>query len=220
MNNGDEFVNEIMNVNEKSSNYIMKKYKNSLDYEKLNSEDYLNYKLREKITHFLIPLNLNSVLIDKIFFLTKKFKSKIKENKLIPIVSYVAVQESGLNISPNELFKKLKLKKAWYIKYAKYIRSNGADFNELFYPKKNKKKNHKKIKDNDLNKEIVIYSEKDKNDFATIPEKHINLEGIKTLNLETKVNIKINNHNSIERARSEKSILESIFRINMSVHLF
>lgn len=196
MNHDDEFVNEIVNVNEKTPNYLMKKYKNSLDYEKLNSEDYLNYKLKEKIINYLIPLNLNSALIEKIYLLTKKFKFKIKESKLIPIVSYIVIQESGLNVSHNELFKKLKLKKAWFIKYAKYIRSNGADFNELSYLEKNKSKKLRKDKDNVSNNETFVVLDKDIKD-----SKAINING-KYSNLDDRANFDKDN-NSTKSSETE-----------------
>ena len=203
MNYDEEYVNEIVNVNEKT-NYLMKKYKNSLDYEKLNSVDYLNYKLKEKITNFLIPLNLNSLIIDKIYLLTKKFKSRIKQNKLIPIVSYIVIQENGLNISHNELFKKLKLKKTWYIKYAKYIKDNGARINELSNLEKNKRKKKKSIPGENISN-LELDNNKDNIQTDTIYKK--DLDNI-NLNVDQKLmNIMIdNNHNSVELQEKEKSI--------------
>jgi hypothetical protein len=165
MNHEDEYVNEIVNKNEKNSNYFLsKKYKNSLDYEKLKSEEYKNYKLKEKITNYLIPLNLSAKIIDEIFLLTKKFKERIKENILIPIVSFYVIKGTDLNISTNELIKKLKFKKSYYLKYSKYLKDKNADINEIEISKR------KKIKMKEENATIIIIDDinlinKDKNNL-------------------------------------------------------
>jgi len=157
----DEYVNEIVIMKDKKDDfYLNKKYKTSLDYEKLKSDVYINYKLKDKITNFLIPLNLSSNIIEEIFLLTKKFKFKISENKLIPIASYIVIKDSGLNISSNELFKILKLKKSWYIKYAKYLKDNKADINQIQVFNK-KKKREEIIKSSESQKVNIVDDKKE-----------------------------------------------------------
>ena len=125
----------------------------------------------------------------------------------------MVIQESGLNISHNELLRKLKFKKAWYIKYAKYIRSNGADINELSYLEKNRSKKYKKIKDNGSNDKIGIELNGDKTPLAAITKININLDDNRTnFVLQTKPIINFTNNDLIEYEVSEKGIYLYIFR--------
>ena len=160
MNIEEDFVNEIgFNHDNNNPYYYSRKFKNSLDFEKLKSEEYLNYKLKEKIYNYLISLNLNEKTKEEIFLLCKKFKKKIRENILIPIASYFVIKKNNIPISQNELFKKLNFRKSWYLKYAKYF--NNKELNILENNKNTSQKSKNKIKqeklDNSLKEEVIKY---------------------------------------------------------------
>lgn len=195
-NHSDDYVNEIVNINEKNNNFFQaKKFKNSLDFEKLKSEDYLNYKLKEKIYNFLIPLNLSPKIKEEIFLKIKKFKKNIKESILIPIVSYIVIKHNNLNISQNELCKKLKLRKSWYIKYAKYFKSNDLDINEIQYLTKSKKKKKGSNKFIDNNNYVVINNQPDNQG-----DHKINDDNKNTFNLVNR------NHNDAAESLQDRSM--------------
>jgi len=109
-----------------SKNYITKnKPTNSLDYMKLNSEDYLKFKLELRVKEKIKCLNIDEKYLKEIFEIInlnyKIFKNSMRISDIIPIVIYKIIKRYNLPIANNEIFEKLVLNKSKYLKLSNKI---------------------------------------------------------------------------------------------------
>lgn len=121
----ENFIIECNNI--KVNNYINKKPRNSLDFMKLNSDEYLKYKFESKVKEQLKNLKLEERIIKEITETSFYYLNKIKEDKkvnlkksdLISIITFKFVKYYNLNIFQYNLIEKINLDKSKYLKYSK-----------------------------------------------------------------------------------------------------
>ena len=122
------------NVPSSTSNYhnflnFKKRPSNSLDYMKFQSEDYLRYKIENKVRDRIKELNLGNKIESQIvgicYNLYKKFKQNEKEKirmcDLIPIVAFKFIKSNRIPISHKDAIEKLKLDKSKFLKFSNQI---------------------------------------------------------------------------------------------------
>lgn len=110
-----------------SLNY-KKRPTNSLDYMKFQSEDYLRYKIENKVRDRIKELNLGNKLETQIFEIVFNFYKKFKEKSekirlfdLIPIVTFKVIKHDRIPISNKTAIEKLKLDKSKFLKFSNRI---------------------------------------------------------------------------------------------------
>jgi hypothetical protein len=104
---------------------------NSLEYMKFQSEDYLRYKIENKVKDRIKELNLGNKIETQIFEVCfnfyKKFKEKPSEEEkirlcdLIPIVAYKIIKCNRITISHKDAIEKLNLDKSKFLKFSNQI---------------------------------------------------------------------------------------------------
>jgi hypothetical protein len=116
MNSEDDFVHE----EKMSKNFIkFEKPTNSLNYANFQSEEYLTWKLKEKIRLKLRDFPILNKYISEIcdLVIINSKKHNIRSNDLISIITYKLIKKNKLHITHTELFDKLNFDKAKYLKY-------------------------------------------------------------------------------------------------------
>jgi len=123
----DNFVND-ENVEKKFIKFSSNP-KTSLDYANMQSEEYLTWKLKEKIKEKLRHISLADKYINEICELTliNYNKNKIRISDIIAIVTYKIIKKYDLNIPCNEFFKKINFDKSKYLKYSNDVRIGSID---------------------------------------------------------------------------------------------
>lgn len=125
-----------------SKNYIKtNKPVNSLDYLKFHSEEYLKYKLEQKVKDRINGLNLGDKYIKEVFEIVYYNHKLLKERQsnnpgltgprvsdIISIVVYKIIKKYNLPVSHNEIFGKISLDKSKYLKFSNMIKvSEGGE---------------------------------------------------------------------------------------------
>lgn len=102
---------------------VKRKPNNTLDYLKYKSEEYLQWKLKEKIIGKINLLKLSDKYINEIYEICERYYKKIdvRISDIISIVTYKVIKKYNLHISHSELFEKLELDKSKYLKHANKI---------------------------------------------------------------------------------------------------
>lgn len=143
-----------------------KRPSNSLDYMKFQSEDYLRYKLENKVRDRIKELNLGNKIESQIvgicYNFYKKFKQTEKEKirmcDLIPIVAFKFLKSNRIPISHKDAIEKLKLDKSKFLKFSNQICL--GDEKVVFKFESGPNFNFKYADDSDLKEKINAFNNK------------------------------------------------------------
>jgi hypothetical protein len=117
--------NEYDKTSRAKKNYVIftKRPTNTLDFMNMNSDEYKNWKIKERIKQLLSPFNITEKYINEISdsCILYKNKSKYKLRSILPVVAYKVIKNNNLQISHSDLFKKLNFKKSKYLSLSNCI---------------------------------------------------------------------------------------------------
>jgi hypothetical protein len=119
----DMFVNEFEPVKRKVFHNFKSRPTNIVEYEKFNSVEYKEYKLKQRVIQLLQGLKIPDLCVNEIYemCLLHKKSSGLEIKEIIAIITYKMVKKNGFNIPYQEIFQRLKYRKSKYLKNAGLI---------------------------------------------------------------------------------------------------
>ena len=119
------YVSEDKTCSTSNSTPFSKNPKTTLDFLMLESETYEKYKIAEMIKQQIAEFSFDKKIIDEIINLCFLYRSKLKINRLLPIVIYKVIKKYNYPFSITDIQTKINFSRANYLKNSNIINVEG-----------------------------------------------------------------------------------------------